>query len=547
MQGFIIKLLTCSITMSALALFYVVITPLLEKRCSAKGRYYAWLFIVVGLIIPFRPQFNNAIVKVDIPIEAVTPIIKIGNGTPVAATVNTAALPPSLPSISIWHIVFAVWLAGMIIFLAYHVIKHYRFLKLAVRWSENIADERILALFQNISAETGIYKPIGLKLCASAGSPMMIGFANPQILLPKLDFSQDELRFILKHELVHYKRKDLWYKGLVLIASAIHWFNPISYLMVRAIDAQCELSCDEEIVRGADADTRQLYTKTIIGVIIHQSKLKTALSTNFYGGKKGMKKRIFSIMDVSKKNAGTALICGALIITIGTGLAFTASASTPQANGNTAILGPETTYVMSAVYERYKEYGLTFDKETDNLYFNGELVRYFEDYYPVSDGGSAGFDYFNKNGTVDVRGVRDLSQITRNADGSYDPSGKLTGVEPYSQAEFDARDIEKLINPPQSSTVAYAENNMSYSDPKNQGRTISQIISDYKDYGITFDENSITGGLGNVYYQGQLVKTFIDEKPSGGVFSLSSSDGGNIKVRTVYDENEKLTGVEVVS
>jgi YD repeat-containing protein len=42
-----------------------------------------------------------------------------------------------------------------------------------------------------------------------------------------------------------------------------------------------------------------------------------------------------------------------------------------------------------------------------------------------------------------------------------------------------------------------------------------------------------------------LVKSFIDEKPNGGVLFVSSSDGGNINVRTVYDEKGKLTGVEI--
>lgn len=52
MQNFIITLLICSITMSALALLYMAATPLLAKRYSVSGRYYAWLIFVIGLIIP---------------------------------------------------------------------------------------------------------------------------------------------------------------------------------------------------------------------------------------------------------------------------------------------------------------------------------------------------------------------------------------------------------------------------------------------------------------------------------------------------------------
>jgi len=290
MQSFMITLLTCSVIMSALALTYMAVTPLLAKRYSVKGRYYAWLVIVVGLIIPFRPHFDNAFVKVDVPSGTAAPIIQVGNGTPVTIPAENATLPSTSLSFSWWQIAAVAWLAGVIIYLSYHVLKHYRFTKMARRWSEKIVEEKTLTLLQNLKTEIDISKQINLYLCSSVGTPMMIGFANPRILLPKADIAQDELCFILKHELFHYKRKDLWYKCLVLIETAIHWFNPVVYLMAKAINVQCELSCDAEIVRRADADTRQHYSETIIGIVRYQSKLKTALSTNFYGGKKGMKK-----------------------------------------------------------------------------------------------------------------------------------------------------------------------------------------------------------------------------------------------------------------
>lgn len=328
MQYFINTLLICSATMSALALFYMAITPLLAKRYSVMGRYYAWLVIVIGLIVPFRPHFDNAIINVGVPSKTMMPIIQIGNEIPVTtASVENVTLPTALPSISWWQVMAVIWLAGMIVFLAYHVIKHYRFIKMARRWSENITDKQILTLLQSLKTEMGISKQIEIQLCASVGCPMMIGFANPRLLLPSVDLTKDELCFILKHELVHFKRKDLWYKCLMLVVTAIHWFNPIVYLMAKAIDLLCELSCDNEIVRSTDADTRQKYSETIIGVVKYQSKLKTALSTNFYGGKKSMKNRISSIMDTKKKKAGLAIIFAALIMTVSAGIIFAASAS----------------------------------------------------------------------------------------------------------------------------------------------------------------------------------------------------------------------------
>jgi len=98
-------------------------------------------------------------------------------------------------------------------------------------------------------------------------------------------------------------------------------------MMAKAISGQCELSCDAEIIQNEDVDTRQHYSKTIIGAIKRQSKLKTALSTNFYGGKKGMKKIIFTTMDTGKKKANIVIFCVVLAAVFGTGFVFASNGS----------------------------------------------------------------------------------------------------------------------------------------------------------------------------------------------------------------------------
>lgn len=167
---------------------------------------------------------------------------------------------------------------------------------------------------------------------------MMIGIINPLILLPQTNYSSGELSFILRHELVHWKRKDLWYKALVLLATTIHWFNPIVYLMAKTIAIQCEVSCDAEVVRNTDMNGRRQYSETILNSIQYRSKMQTALSTSFYGGKNGMKARICSIMDTTKKKAGLLILCLVLIATVGTGVRFAANSqsNTTGKSGETA-------------------------------------------------------------------------------------------------------------------------------------------------------------------------------------------------------------------
>ena len=144
----------------------------------------------------------------------------------------------------------------------------------------------------------------------------MIGLLHPAVLLPQVDFSQNELPLILKHELVHYKRKDLWYKTLMMIALAIHWFNPVVHLMVKSVLSLCEISCDEKVLRKIDAKGRAQYGEAIIGIVRNGNAYQTVLSTNFYSGTKGMKKRIYAMMDMTKKRFSLALFMVVFVVTV---------------------------------------------------------------------------------------------------------------------------------------------------------------------------------------------------------------------------------------
>ena len=331
MQDFMITLLICSAAMSVPALLYMAAMPFLAKRYSEKGRYYAWLVIVIGLIIPFRPQWSISLINVELPhIPAATPISQAGQANVNAPNFFTPTALPAIDnsvisntlSISVWQIGFAIWLIGVIVFLFYHGFKHYTFTKMTRRWSEPITDKHVTSLFQSIKSDIGIKRQLSLFSCSSVGSPMMIGLINPRIFLPTAELSQDELFFIFKHELVHYKRYDMLYKYLLMAATAIHWFNPVIYIMTKAVNALCETSCDAEVLRNAGIGARQYYSETIIGVVKYRSRLKTILSTNFYGGKKGMKTRISSIMDMRTKKAGACIACLILLFTLGTGVIF---------------------------------------------------------------------------------------------------------------------------------------------------------------------------------------------------------------------------------
>lgn len=180
----------------------------------------------------------------------------------------------------------------------------------------------------------------------------------------------------------------------------------------------------------------------------------------------------------------------------------------------------------------YGDYGISFD-ESGNMLFQGDLVRLFWDGVDAGDGASSVFcQYYNEKGTVDVHTVR---SVIDNGDGSVDPFGKLIKIEKDSQEVFDRRDLDDyLFDGPSTTTLS------GFSNP-NDGTSFAELMKKYAKFGISYESGP---GLGNIYYNGQLVKTFIDKNKQGDVFTLSSEDGGEIVVYTVYDKSGNLTGIK---
>ena len=185
------------------------------------------------------------------------------------------------------------------------------------------------------------------------------------------------------------------------------------------------------------------------------------------------------------------------------------------------------------LFSPYEPFGLVYDAGTNELRFDGELVRWFEDYYPLSeDGAQAGTDFFNENGVVDVYAVRDRSRIVRAGDGSYDPSGTLTGVEAFSEEAFAARDVEALRHSAPVTAVA--------GDGEGSEEELNAIAEAYAPFGVTYD-----AGEDQWYYNGEAVCFFRDVLTSNGksltgggfrgAMRILSSAEGTVRIETVRD------------
>lgn len=313
LEFFITSLVETSIVMSFVALLIFALNLILGNKYSAKWRYLIWIIIVLGFIIPFRPNFNIELTKINTPVKIIT-----SNETTVNnINSNEENVEPILDNkrISPYLIIFALWLLGALAMTSFHLYKYRKFMKTVDHWSSYSEDYDILEVFNRAKDDLNVDdEKILLRECEFSTSPMLVGIIKPTILIPDKEIPLDDLEFILKHELIHYKRKDLWVKFLILLSTIIHWFNPIMYFIANVIHSECESSCDEALVKNKSFEDRKQYGEAILSVIGLKNSSKTVLSTYFYGGKNGVKKRLFSILDMKKKWQPIALFC--LLVTI---------------------------------------------------------------------------------------------------------------------------------------------------------------------------------------------------------------------------------------
>lgn len=104
-----------------------------------------------------------------------------------------------------------------------------------------------------------------------------------------------------------------------------------------------------------------------------------------------------------------------------------------------AIAGnPPSAEESEDMAREYEAFGVSYNIENDQWYFNGEKVRYFQDVLTTNGEGLTSGKFngairnsWNANGTIDIYTVRDFENP--NVDGY----GTLTGIEKYSPAEFD--------------------------------------------------------------------------------------------------------------
>ena len=98
-------------------------------------------------------------------------------------------------------------------------------------------------------------------------TPHVAGIFSPKIYLPRMQLSDEEWRYVLRHEAIHIQSCDLWIKLFFRIIEAAFWWNPVSHMFMREVDTILELRCDAKLARELNDDKKIEYLDVMIKVL----------------------------------------------------------------------------------------------------------------------------------------------------------------------------------------------------------------------------------------------------------------------------------------
>lgn len=308
MGNIFLSILGISVSIGLIVIGLIFLTPFLNKRYAAKWKYLIWIFLALRLLIPVSGANGQYIMDnkmsqlkveknseseendADNPTDITMPYRRIVVEIPAQMTTPIkVSSENNTTDITMLDIVTLVWIIGSMIFISIHLISYFHYKRQVIKKGGMIKEACILSQLLQLKHELHISRTVCVMEYDEAESPMIIGFIKPVLVLPKEQYNSEELFFILKHELVHLKRSDVYLKLLFVTANAFHWFNPIIWIMQKEAVIDMEMSCDERVTQGTSFALRKAYTETLLSMLHKQCVRKTVLSTQFYGGTKIMK------------------------------------------------------------------------------------------------------------------------------------------------------------------------------------------------------------------------------------------------------------------
>lgn len=330
MADFMIRFLICNLFICALVGILLAARHLLRNILSGRMQYHLWFLLLGLLTVPFLPfrltGFPMLLARLLAFCNPALPdtgnIVNQGDVTTPAGDSGwlndfTLSISNQTPSIA-GTILLGIWLAGILVMVVLTARSSLRLQN--IRQSAlPLQNPAIRRLYRHCLKELHIRKEIPIYSTAFLQSPVFTGFLRPRIYLPihiisdysKIDTDKlcqascgsspsgmnglHQIRYMLLHELQHYRHKDALAGYLMTLTGILYWFNPMVWIALKEMRNDREIACDTSVLNMLEPDSYEDYGMTLIHFAEKLSRPAFPFAAGLSGNMSQMKRRILNI------------------------------------------------------------------------------------------------------------------------------------------------------------------------------------------------------------------------------------------------------------
>ena len=317
MIDFFIHFLVCNLLISGMIGILFCIKNLLKSHLTNRIQYNLWFLPLCLMVVPFLPiqsdhvfsmfswftDFNQKADRINNTVNTANTFHSpnIASDWMNDFAISVSSKTPSL----MWMILFGIWIIGILAMILLVLRSSFRLYQIK-QSSLPLQNHEVRKLYKKCLEEMHITKDIPIYSTAFLKSPVITGLFWPRIYLPIhliSDYKTDKIRYMLLHELQHYRYKDNISNYLLLLVGIFYWFNPLIWLTAKAMRNDREIACDSAVLNILDTNSYQDYGYTLINFAEKISLSPFPFSSSLGGTIKQLEQRILNIATYKKPSS----------------------------------------------------------------------------------------------------------------------------------------------------------------------------------------------------------------------------------------------------
>ena len=309
-----IRFLICNVFISGIIGILLIAKRIFKNNLSSRMQYNLWFLLLGLLVVPFIPFRLIGFPQIFSWLGSLRSSPSSNTGTAMGETIGadptgnvnwmndfTLSVNSEAPSIA-GYILLGIWIVGILAMIIL-VIKSSLRLRNLEKSALPLQNKEVHRLYHHCLEEMGIHRDIPVYSTAFLKSPIIVGLLKPCIYLPIhliSDYNESDMRYMLLHELQHYKHHDATASYLMNLAGVVYWFNPLVWYALKEMRNDREVACDTSVLKMLEEDAYEDYGNTLINFAEKVSLTPFPFAAGLGGNMKQMKRRIINIASYEK-------------------------------------------------------------------------------------------------------------------------------------------------------------------------------------------------------------------------------------------------------